>query len=46
MIVLKFVDPEGRVGFTECRDSRDAVKTAKVYKQYGYRPVGHFFDAD
>lgn len=46
MIVLKFVDPEGRVGFTEARDSRAAVKMAKDYKQDGYRLVGHFFDCD
>lgn len=46
MIVLKFVDPEGRVGFTEADNSHEAVKMAKDYKRDGYRLVGHFFDCD
>ena len=32
MIVLKFIDPKGLVGFTEARNYHEAVKMTKVYK--------------
>lgn len=42
MIVLKFQAPNGEVGFTEVRDYRKALKTAKAYRLDGYRLLDHF----
>lgn len=42
IIVLKFEDPNGEVGFTEARNYHEAVKMTKVYKQDGYRLLDHF----
>ena len=42
MIVLKFLDPCGKFVFTEANNPSDAVKMAKIYKQYGYRLVNHY----
>jgi len=42
MIVLKFADAKGQEGFTEARNYHEAVKMTKVYKQDGYRLVGHY----
>jgi hypothetical protein len=42
MIVLKFLDPNGEVGFTEASNYHDAVKMTKVYKQDGYKLLDHY----
>ena len=42
MIVLKFLGPDGKFGFTEANNPSDAVKMAKCYKQYGYRLLNHY----
>jgi len=42
MIVLKFLEPSGEVGFTEARSYHEAVKMTKVYKQDGYRLLAHY----
>ena len=43
MLVLRFIDPSGQVGFTEARDAAEAVRFAKTYKAHGYRLCGHFY---
>lgn len=42
MIVLKFVDPNGEVGFTEASNYHEAVKMTKVYKAEGYQLIDHY----
>ena len=42
MIVLKFLGPDGEIGFAEVCDYRKALKTAKVYRKDGYRLLDHF----
>jgi len=42
MIILKFLGPDGKIGFTEANNPSDAVKMAKIYKQYGYRLLNHY----
>ena len=46
MLVLRFIDPDGQVGFTEAKDPSEAVRFAKTYKAHGYRLDGHFFIKD
>ena len=42
MVVLKFQEPNGAVGFTQARNYHDAVKTVKVYKQEGYKLLDYW----
>ena len=42
IIVLKFQDPNGEVGFTEAISYHEAVNMTKVYKQDGYTLLAHF----
>lgn len=42
VIALKFLGPDGKVGFTDARNYHEAVKTAKVYMADGYQLIDHF----
>lgn len=46
MLVLRFVSPDGKVGFTEAKTATEAVRYAKTYKAEGYRLAGHFIIKD
>ena len=42
MVVLKFQDSNGVIGYTEARSYHEAVKTVKVYKQDGYKLLDYW----
>ena len=46
IIVLVFIGPDGRTGYTWATTATEAITTAHVYKSKGYRLQRHFIGSN